>query len=72
MSKSNSDETTHQSSEARADSTSREQAVAKLRSAAERFYDQASLEQVLEMELFVRSLHLRRGLLPEQGATRLQ
>ena len=67
MSKFNSDEPLQELSESCADSRSREQAVGKLRPAAERFYDQASLEQVLEMELFIRTLLAGRGLLPEQG-----
>ena len=54
------------------DTASREQIVAKLRSAAERFYERASLEQFGEMEVFVRSLVARRGLLHEEGSTCIQ
>lgn len=59
-------------SEAFLDSESRDQVVAKLRSAAERFYERASLEQIAEMEVFVCSVLARRGLLPDHESTLLQ
>jgi len=44
----------------------RDVVVAKLRAAAARFYGRASLEEVAEMSRLVRTLLLRRRLLPER------
>jgi hypothetical protein len=47
------------------DAGPRERLVRELRTRAERFYEQASLEQIVEATLIIRSLLAPRGLLPE-------
>lgn len=44
----------------------REELVKELRVRAEKFYERASLEEIMEAQLVVRSLLAARGLLPEQ------
>lgn len=42
-----------------------------LRTRAERFYEQASLEQILQATLIIRSLLAARGPLPEQASKQI-
>jgi hypothetical protein len=50
---------------------SRERLVPELRAKAERFYEQASPEQIIEAAMIVRSLLAGRGLLPEQTSKQI-
>ena len=47
---------------------SREKLVDELRVRAERFYERATLEEIREITLVVKSLLAARGLLPEQAS----
>ena len=47
---------------------SREKLVNELRARVEKFYERASVEEIREIELVVRSLLAARGLLPEQAS----
>lgn len=46
----------------------REELVRGLRARAEKFYERATVEQIVEAESVVRSLLAARGLLPEQAS----
>ena len=53
------------------DAQSRERLVQELRTRAERFCEQASLEQIIEATLIIRSLLTTRRLLPEQASNQI-
>jgi hypothetical protein len=50
---------------------SRERLVEELRTRSDRFYEQASLEQIIQATLIIQSLLVARGLVPEQASKQI-